>query len=561
MNQRFRFALLVALATGWFAGGCKTAPPAGDRVTVAGGKQVSAVVVSAEKAASAHAHYAAGVSFELNEQTDAALQEFRQAVHDDPDDETLVLEVSRRFLLNKQPAKALEILELAAARPAATGEVFARFGAVLAGLGKTNDAIAANRTAIKKSPASLAGYQNLFYFSLKNKQTDEALKILDEAGKAAGTDAEFLIGLADMYRNYALQFPTQREAINPRAASILERAEALKPKKPQTRLRLADGLHALGRTEKAAQLYLGLLSQVDDLPLVREAVRARLADIYLRGNDSKLAREQLEAIVRDDPANAQAYFFLGSLAYDEKKWTEAVDYFKKTILFSPNFEPGYYDLAGAQLAANKAEDAGETLRGARKKFPPKFLCEYLLAMVSQRLKNYADAITHFTSAEVLAKAGAEKNLTASFYFEAGIAHERKGDREEAVKYFQKALELQPDFPEAQNYLGYMWAERGENLDRAQELIAKALKAEPKSAAYLDSMGWVLFKQNQPQAALEYILKAVELNGEPDATLYDHLGDIYASLNEPAKARAAWQKSLGVEPNELVKKKLAAPKTP
>src|SRR6185295_1492537 len=215
----------------------------------------------------------------------------------------------------------------------------------------------------------------------------------------------------------------------------------------------------------------------------------------------------------------------------------------------------------AQLAANKAEDAGETLRQAKKRFPPKFLCEYLMAMVSQRLKNYADAITHFTSAEVLAKAGEEKSLNASFYFEAGIAHERKGDREEAVKYFQKCLELQPDFPEAQNYLGYMWAEKGENLDRAKELIEKALKAEPKSAAYLDSMGWVLFKQNQPKSALEYILKAVELTEEPDATLYDHLGDIYAALNESEKARDAWKKSIGVEPNELVKKKLDAPKAP
>jgi tetratricopeptide (TPR) repeat protein len=234
---------------------------------------------------------------------------------------------------------------------------------------------------------------------------------------------------------------------------------------------------------------------------------------------------------------------------------------KKTLVFRPSFEQAYYDLAAAQLAADRAGDASDTLRSAKSRFPTRFITEFLMALASQHLKNYADAITHFTAAEIIAKAGDPKSLNANFYFQAAIANERSGNREQAAKLFEKSLELQPDFPEAQNYLGYMWAEKGENLDRAKELIEKALKAEPKSAAYLDSMGWVLFKLNQPQPALEYLLKAVELNEEPDATLYDHLGDIYAALNETGKAREAWQKSLGVEANDEVKKKLDVPKTP
>src|ERR1035441_85560 len=88
-----------------------------------------------------------------------------------------------------------------------------------------------------------------------------------------------------------------------------------------------------------------------------------------------------------------------------------------------------------------------------------------------------------------------------------------------------------------------------------ELIDKALKAEPKNAAYLDSMAWVLFKQKHSKEALPYALKAAELSDQPDATLYDHIGDIYAALNETEKAREAWRKSLAVEKNEEVSKKL------
>src|SRR5262249_36975871 len=112
-----------------------------------------------------------------------------------------------------------------------------------------------------------------------------------------------------------------------------------------------------------------------------------------------------------------------------------------------------------------------------------------------------------------------------------------------------------DSAEAQNYLGYMWAEHDMKLDKARELIEKAVKAEPKNAAYLDSLGWVLLKLRQPKDAVVYALKAVELSEEPDAALYDHLGDIYAALKETDKARDAWNKSLSVEPNEEIRKKL------
>jgi tetratricopeptide (TPR) repeat protein len=108
-----------------------------------------------------------------------------------------------------------------------------------------------------------------------------------------------------------------------------------------------------------------------------------------------------------------------------------------------------------------------------------------------------------------------------------------------------------------NYLGYMWAEHGMKLEKARELIEKALKLEPKNAAYLDSLAWVLFKLNQPEKALDAALKAVELSEEPDATVQDHLGDIYAALNKPDKAKEAWRKSVSLEDNEQVRKKLGA----
>jgi len=164
---------------------------------------------------------------------------------------------------------------------------------------------------------------------------------------------------------------------------------------------------------------------------------------------------------------------------------------------------------------------------------------------------------------LLAKTGETNELTDDLYFQLGAAHERSKDYAQAEKYFKKCLELAPDNAAALNYLGYMWAERGEHLREARKLIEKAVKLEPKSAAYLDSMAWVLFKLNEPKPALDYLLQAIKLSEEPDATLYDHLGDIYAALQQHEQAREAWQKSVAIEPSDAIKKKLdaSAPKGP
>ena len=510
---------------------------------------------AADKIAQAHAHFAAGVVHDINEETQAALEEYHKAALGDLGNEGLMLDVSRRLLQNKQPEKALELLTQATARPNASGVLFARLGLVYSQLGKTDQAIAADRAAIKRSPDSLAGYQNLYLIYIQNKQHEEALRVLDEAAKQPHPDAEFLIDLSELYGSYSLQVPAQKEKIRVKALAQLNRGAQLKPANPLLRLRMADDYGSLGDTEKASQVYLELLKQLPDLPLVRERVHAKLAGIYLRSSDHKRATEQLEAVIRDDPTNPQAYYYLGLLAYNDKKTAEAAEYFNKTILLSPEFEPAYYDLALAQISLNKAEDALVILGKARKKFPQSFTMELWSGLAYSRQKNYAEALRHFTAAEVIAKATDPGRLNEDFYFQIGAAYERTGDLATAEQYFDKCLRLAPDSAEAQNYLGYMWAEHGIKLEKARELIEKAVNKEPKNGAYLDSLGWVLFKLNQPEKALEYELKAVELTEEPDATVYDHLGDIYTALSQPEKAREAWTKALSLEPSDTLRKKL------
>jgi tetratricopeptide (TPR) repeat protein len=559
----FRLALTLAAAAGLLAG-CRHSVPT---PKAAGGKSpvisTRAQPFNEQERIEAHAHYATALVHELNGDAEGALTDFYEAAIRDLDNEGLIMEVSRRLIQARQTEKALDLVSRACARPSATGNLFARLGFIHFQMGKPEEAIRANRTAIRRDPRSLVGYQNLFLIHLQTKRLPEALKILEEASRVGRTEPEFLVGLGELYGNFGLQNPTQRTVAFERGVAVLERAAAQKPAEPQVRLRLADGFSLLGRPDDAAREYEALLKDLPDLPYLREGVRAKLADIYLRGRDTKQATTQLETLIRDNPTDAQAHYWLGTIAAGETNYTKAIDAFSRVVLLNPTLEQPYYDLAIAQINNDQVDEALKTLETARQKFPNRFLGEYLAGLAYGQEEQYTNALKHFTAAEIIAQAAVQSEapianqLLESLLFQLGATHERLGDYAQAEKHFEKCLDLFPNNDEAQNYLGFMWADRGEKLDRAKILIEKALTADPNNAAYLDSMGWVLFRMHQPKEALEFLLRAVQHSEEEDATVYDHLGDVYAALNEREKARDAWARSLTVESNDVVRRKLDA----
>lgn len=503
------------------------------------------------KAIDAQAHYGAAVFYELSQRESEALDEFRKAALDDPAHEPLVTEVAKRLLLARRPEQALEVLVRATALPDASPNLYAWLGLTYAQLDKPDLAIRADRTALRKSPLLIQGYQNLVLLYLRQGKVKEAAKIFDEALRQPSPNAAFLINLADLFVNVRPQLGQEAEGFTPRFLAALDRASVEKPDSTTLIQKLGDSYVGLGESAKAISIYRELLAKDPESGGIRE----KLVDLYVRNNDSKHAREQLEAIIHDNPANSQAYYVLGTLAADDNDLKKAEESFRRVLLFNPNFEPGYYDLARVLLMQEEPQKALAILSKVRARSPQSFLLEYYTGCAYNELKDFSEAIKSFTAAEVIAAIGETNRPTHLLYFQLGAAYERNKDYTLAEKSFQKCLALAPDFAEALNYLGYMWAERGVNLEQARSLIEKAVKLSPDNAAYVDSLGWVLFKLHQPNEALRQVQKAVALAAKPDATLFDHLGDIYAALKQPQKAEEAWRKSLQIEPNDQVKKKL------
>jgi tetratricopeptide (TPR) repeat protein len=132
--------------------------------------------------------------------------------------------------------------------------------------------------------------------------------------------------------------------------------------------------------------------------------------------------------------------------------------------------------------------------------------------------------------------------------------------DKAAEQLKALLAADPNNPTFNNDLGYIWADRGMNLAEAEKLIRKAIEEDRKQrkatpgykpdqdrdhSAYLDSLGWVLFKQGKAKEAKPHLLEAVKDKEGQSTEIYDHLGDVHLQLGEKDEAIAAWKKALEV----------------
>jgi tetratricopeptide (TPR) repeat protein len=150
------------------------------------------------------------------------------------------------------------------------------------------------------------------------------------------------------------------------------------------------------------------------------------------------------------------------------------------------------------------------------------------------------------------------------YFGRAVSLEKLGRWPEAEADLQSALKLRPDEPELLNYLGYSWIDRGVNLKQALAMVEKAVGANPRSGAMVDSLGWAYFKLGRYKDAVDKLEQAVELDaGDPEVN--DHLGDAYWKVGRKDEALFQWRRVLTLNPDGKIKAsveaKLASPLGP
>ncbi|MDE2711407.1 MAG: tetratricopeptide repeat protein [Acidobacteria bacterium] len=145
-----------------------------------------------------------------------------------------------------------------------------------------------------------------------------------------------------------------------------------------------------------------------------------------------------------------------------------------------------------------------------------------------------------------------------FRFQLGALLERQGRFEEAEAEFRRVIAAKPDHDLALNYLGYMLADGTDRLEESEQLIQRALAEDPYNGSYLDSLGWVQFRQGDLSLAEPNLLRAQQCMPENSVVL-DHLGDLYRAKGNSEEAVRFWRKALQHDGDEELEREAIARK--
>jgi tetratricopeptide (TPR) repeat protein len=378
------------------------------------------------------------------------------------------------------------------------------------------------RDLIARRPM-VTGYRHLVEIYRGNKRFEELLKVLGEAadklgaldglatkpGQALADDSELVVGVVDAARKLLKSDPKSL----PPSALLAVALLASDARQWDTAGEFFD-LAIRAQPDQAARLLLTW-----GLGLMMKEEHGRAAKVFQRGVDEKV-------LGADDPT----FDFYLAGALEMAGQTEPALAAARTAA----------ELAQKRAAA-KASDKSKETQQAKDELP-----RYLIrpAWVLYHAKRYDEAISGYR--EVVRKYGQDYS---SGEIRRAVREARlvlsnlavlKSDLPQAEEWLEQVLDEFPDDPSALNDLGYLWADQGKRLDRAHRMIRSAVQQEPENAAYLDSLGWVLFRKGKVNEAVVELEKAARL--DPDPTVLDHLGDAYRAAGQNAKAAEAYRKA-------------------
>ncbi len=324
---------------------------------------------------------------------------------------------------------------------------------------------------------------------------------------------------------------------NDSALHYLTLAEQLEPGNIALKTHIFNLLLETKDYRSAAQQAKDILEADPD----NRALRQQWARLCLHLGDSTQAEAIYRYLLEQDSSHTEALYQVGLISLGRREYPPARDCFRRLINQIPHFYEGWHYLGQAYLGLGSTDSARQAFEQSRRR-GHRLDPDYQTALAYAALDRFQEALPFYQ------KIYHKRKKEVPFLFGYGAALERSGHYQPAVEIFRQLLRRDPDHASALNYLGYMFAERGQNLAEAESLIARALAIEPNNPYFIDSMGWVYYMTGRIDQAVEELERAVSLLPN-DATLRDHLGDAYQARGQNEMAKDQWQKALELEPNK------------
>ena len=289
--------------------------------------------------------------------------------------------------------------------------------------------------------------------------------------------------------------------------------EILLNKQSSTEDRVTLMRQVIGESERAggdSTRVLQLFHRMLDLPQ-SDADMALFCATYM--NLKKMPKDSIGAVlekaIQIAPDNAAARLQLVSYAWQNEDRDKVIALCKEARQYNPDEMAFYYYQGIAYYQNSQLDEALDAFQNG-------------IGVITQQ---------------------SDPAIVSDFYAVMGDIMHQKGMDREAYAAYDSCLQWKDDNIACLNNYAYYLSIKGEQLDKAEQMSYRTIKAEPKNATYLDTYAWILFMQKRYSEARIYIDQTLQNDSDTSAVLLEHAGDIYYHVGDTDKALAFWQQSL------------------
>ncbi|MBN2071369.1 MAG: tetratricopeptide repeat protein [Candidatus Krumholzibacteriota bacterium] len=413
--------------------------------------------------------------------------------------------LARVYIEMKDEEKARQVLE--EARAIDPSDLFTnyRLGFIYAEENEIDKAIEAFRGAIGSNPGLASAHLALGSMLLHKGEREEAKRSFNRAIELEPGNRNAIRDLADLY----YEDDQIEEGI-----SLLEPLYLEKDLDQAGKISLGRFYYRSEKYDMALAIFTNILESSGENPSILRII----SEIELEKGNFRSGCSYIKRLIRLEPENFTNYIGLLLVAFDFAGEPSSPDEASDLSL-----EDGKRYLVEAERL-HDADSAGDN---------------YLLGTIYRKLEDYDRAGGYLLRSEQI-RPDDHRTL-----MELAVLFQQYKKYDEAIKRISHLHEISPGDPSILNFYGYLLAEKGDRLDFAEELLSQALNSEPRNGYFLDSMGWIKYRQGDYQNALKILMEAIEIVGD-DPVIWEHLGDIYSKLEMFDRARDAYTRSIDID---------------
>ena len=406
-------------------------------------------------------------------------------------------------------------------------------------LGKVKRSKSHLEIAIDLNPEEYEALEILGEIYIKSKDYKNAQIIFKNLHDLNPSELDYIFALADLARiqkdwDLAIEYYIEGYNTDNIAVNGLEQAlqisiainnfnkaekvcELLLIEQPDN-IKIVQTLIDLSLFNKNYDLSLKMLNKLEKINGVSTEIAIQKSVIYQEIQDQEEALNVLLELVEIDSQNIDILDRIVNLLIEQKNISQALVYNEQIIQNYAEDPRGYINNAIIEFGNKNPEGAVNSLKPYIKKFTNNFTFQYLLGTAYYQLKDYDNSKIYLKNAlQIYPQSKNTKHNLALIY-------DSTGEWDKSDKLYMELISNDSTDAQAYNNYAYSLVEREENIEFALELAKNAIRLEPNSAAYLDTLGWIYYKLSQYDEALFYIGESIGLDSN-NVTIKEHFDEI------------------------------------